>query len=329
MKHRLLWVTDPWDTLDHPRDTSLRLLEEALALGLECHWCDVRSIRLETDRVLADAREITAVAAGRDAGAFRMEKTRAVRPREFGRILYRPDPPVDLGYLHPLQLLALDLEGHETRRKDGPEIVNPPEALALANEKTEAALLEDLAPPCMVSSRWEMLAAFGREHGRTVLKPLHEAQSKGVEQLNWSSEEGIRAARFALMAPTAGFTRPVVLQKFYASVAEQGELRLWFLNGKLLAHARKLPRSGEFRIDMDAGGTLARAELSESERRSVQKIGKRLRARRIRMAAVDLIEELVTDFNVTSPGLLVPMEALEGRNLARPIVESLIEPWES
>jgi hypothetical protein len=45
MKWRVLWVTDPWDTLDHPRDTPLRLAEECLALGVECHWCDFQSIR--------------------------------------------------------------------------------------------------------------------------------------------------------------------------------------------------------------------------------------------------------------------------------------------
>jgi hypothetical protein len=46
------------------------------------------------------------------------------------------------------------------------------------------------------------------------------------------------------------------------------------------------------------------------------------------MAAIDLIADQVTDFNFTSPGLLVQMESLLGRNLAQPIVKSLVRPWE-
>ena len=32
---QLLWMTDPWETLDHPRDTSLRLVEEYLRMGVD------------------------------------------------------------------------------------------------------------------------------------------------------------------------------------------------------------------------------------------------------------------------------------------------------
>src|SRR4051812_28326143 len=54
-RHGFLWITDPWDTLDHAKDTTLRLAQEALFLGLKSHWCDVRSIRWDQDRVLLDA----------------------------------------------------------------------------------------------------------------------------------------------------------------------------------------------------------------------------------------------------------------------------------
>ena len=54
--------------------------------------------------------------------------------------------------------------------------------------------------------------------------------------------------------------------------------------------------------------------------------GRHLVARGIRLAAVDLIEGLVTDFNFTSPGLIPQMEGVLDENLARPIIKALLKP---
>jgi glutathione synthase/RimK-type ligase-like ATP-grasp enzyme len=115
-----------------------------------------------------------------------------------------------------------------------------------------------------------------------------------------------------------------MLQRFLAGI-RNGEQRLWFLDGKLLAAACKRPKAGEFKIDMDRGGTVATTKLSAREKKAALKIGKHLRARGIRLAAVDLIEGYVTDFNFTSPGLLVQMEALLGENLAKPVIRALLK----
>ena len=310
-------MTDPWETLDHAKDTTLRLIEESLRLGVESHWTDVRSIRATEGRILLDARRVTAVAPGRSADAFSMEAPAAVSPDLYTSIIYRTDPPVDLAYLHPLQLLTLGIRGAKRTK-----IVNPAEVLALRGEKIEAMSLGTLCPSGAVSSRLEDLESFGRKMGRAVLKPLHEAQSKGVELLDWRTRAGALNARGRLKTLSHGFTQPVLLQEYREEILD-GETRAWFLDGKLLAAVRKHPRSGEFRIDMDRGGTLGPAKLTTLEKRAIPRIGNHLRSLGIRLAAVDLIGGLVTDFNHTSPGLLTPMETIVGRNLAEPIIRSL------
>jgi glutathione synthase len=181
-------------------------------------------------------------------------------------------------------------------------------------------------PPSIAASDVEALVAWGAREGTAVLKPLHQAQSKGVERLDFSSESAREAARAKLLSVTEQGRTPVLLQRFLPGIA-LGETRLWFLNGRLLAQARKLPKQGEFRIDMDRGGSLARHELTEPERKAAERIGRHLRSLRVRMAAVDLIDGYVTDCNFTSPGLIAGMEDLLGENLARPVVESLVNPW--
>src|SRR5262245_9548732 len=45
--YSLLWITSTWSSLDHPRDTTLRLMEEALAQRWANYWCDPARISIE------------------------------------------------------------------------------------------------------------------------------------------------------------------------------------------------------------------------------------------------------------------------------------------
>lgn len=318
-KKRLLWVADPWETLDHAKDTTLRLMQESLQFPgrVESWFCDVRSIRIQDGKVRLLAARLIDVRPDRGPDAFHWTEARILEPRTFDSIIYRTDPPVDHAYIHPLQMLHLGIQGCDTR------IVNPAAALALGNEKFEATRLGRFAPASVISSDWEVLREFGRKEGATVLKPLHEAQSKGVELLHWKKTSEEQQSRATLAILTESFTRPVILQRYLKGI-EKGESRLWFLDGELLAHVRKIPKPGTFRIDMDRGGTLALSPLEARERRAARAIGKLLKQDGIRMAAVDLIDGLVTDYNHTSPGLLSPMETLLDRNLAAQVISALI-----
>ena len=317
---RFLWVTDPWDTLDHAKDTTLRLVEESIALGYENYWTDVKSLRRENQKTLCTALRVRETG-DRQARSFIFGTAKIVTPGTFQKISYRTDPPVDLAYLHPLQILHMGLIGQKKS-----ELINPAEVLFLGNEKLEGTLLAGLSPPTLASGAWQYLEAFGKREGRVVLKPLHEAQSKGVELLDFRSKAGARAAQSSLRRITRNFQVPVLLQRYLEGIHE-GEQRLWYLDGKLLACVRKRPKRGEFKIDMDQGGFLSLTRLNAKETRAAERIGKHLRYLRVRLAAVDLIEAKVTDFNLTSPGLLAPMEALLGQNLARPVIERLARPW--
>lgn len=317
MKKKLLFITDPWNTLDHAKDTSLRLIQAAVAQKIPAYWSDVKSIRLEGGRIKLDTFRVNTVDPARAASNFHFDQPRALEPSAFDRLLYRVDPPVDPAYLQPLQMLVLGIAG-----KKKSQLVNPAEALFAANEKLEPALLGKLMPPSCVSSQLSHLERFGKAEGRAVLKPLHEAQSHGVELLDFTSEAGLQNARTAIAKATGGERLPVLLQRYMAGITE-GEQRLWFLDGKLLAHARKRPKAGEFKIDMDQGATLVASKLSSAEKRAAALIAKALKARRIRMAAIDLIDGLITDYNITSPGLITQMEAVTGRDLAKPIVMRL------
>jgi glutathione synthase len=315
---RLLFITDPWSTLDHPRDTTLRLIEEAVRLGVSCAWADVRSVRWQGGAGRLRAWNVTAVRPERDARSFKLTGLGDCRPSDFDVVLYRPDPPVDLAYLHPLELVAMDLE--QRPREDGrrPELVNPARVLLSRSEKIAGSFM----PPTLVASLWEDLARFGKAEGMTIAKPLHQCQSKDVELLCWSDARARDHARSALVRLTDGFTRPAVLQRFLPAILE-GETRVWMVDGDVLAVVRKCSADGSYRIDMDKGGTLLPHMLTEIEESAVCAVGAWLRREGVRLAAVDLIDGWVTDLNFTSPGLLPATETIVGKNLARSIIRAL------
>ena len=317
---RFLWITDPWDTLDHPKDTTLRLAEEAIVQGHESWWCDVRSIQLIDEQVVLDARRVTGVYPGRAASNFNLAKPERVSPLEFNQLHYRVDPPVDLAYIQPLQLLELGLRSKKNSLRS--KVVNPSTLLMSANEKMEASKLGDLAPATRVSSQWEELSSFGLGLGVTVAKPLNQAQSRGVTRLDWKD---LSQCKRTLGELTEQFTRPVVLQEYLPGIA-RGETRLWFLDGQLLTCARKLPLDGDFRVQIDGGSRIELHSPSKTEKLASKRIGAHLRELGVRLAAVDLIDGKVTDFNFTSPGLLVQIEGLTAKNWARVVIQSLVKP---
>ena len=315
-----LWITDPWITLDHSGDTTLRLAQAADQLGIPQYWCDVRSLRLEGGQAYLDAQPCLQIGPDRTSESFRFGPREKLRPRNFTQIHYRVDPPVHLAYLHPLQILSLGLQGVRTC-----EVVNPLNALFSHNEKFEAALLGNLMPPSLVSSQWDLLQSFGKSEGRTVMKPLHEAQSKGIELLDWRTAKSAAQAQTHLLQMTEEFSRPIILQKYLEGIAH-GEVRLWFVDGQLLTQMKKLPLAGDFRVNMDQGSALVPCDLSPSVRAALPRISRHLLKHKIRLAALDLIDGYVTDFNLTSPGLIPQIERTLGQDLASAVVQRLVHP---
>ncbi|MBU6375737.1 MAG: hypothetical protein KGQ59_07065, partial [Bdellovibrionales bacterium] len=102
-----LFITDPWETLDHPRDTTLRLMEESARRKIHVFWANYQSIRLEGPDVLIDSQALSTVELelARKTGQSPSGAVWSTSPKRFTQIHYRVDPPIDLSYLHPLQIL--------------------------------------------------------------------------------------------------------------------------------------------------------------------------------------------------------------------------------
>lgn len=302
-----LWITDPFEKLaPHLTDTTLRLIEASLDRGDENALVDFHTLKLEGGKVFGNVQKCSIESKTRvGVGAASLADLSS-----WDEIHYRVDPPVDLRYWHPLQILVQGLG-----EKNSNKLVNPAETLFMINEKMISCSFPGSSPRSVVSSDWNTLFEFGKSQGQTVLKPLNGYQSQGIELLKWNDSIAHKMSHTAISKITEDFTRPCQLQEYLPEI-QKGELRLWWVDGQAIAAVRKFPLAGGFKVNIDAGSRLEKASSDDVPEPTRKSISAFLKKHRIRYAAIDFIGTKISDFNITSPGLLVEMEIALGKDLA-------------
>jgi glutathione synthase len=230
----------------------------------------------------------------------------------FAHVWMRKDPPVDEAYLYATHLLEL-------AERHGVKVINRPAALRAWNEKLSALRWSHLMAPTLVSSRVERLAAFSREHGEVVLKPLGGRAGQGVVFAS-AATPGLRAL---LELVTGMETLPVMVQAFLPGVSA-GDKRILLVNGEPLGAVNRVPSGGEFRSNLAVGGSPEPAELSEAERRICAELAPALQAEGLFFVGIDVIDGRLSEINVTSPTGVREVERLGGIPLADLTIERLL-----
>lgn len=298
-----LWILDQWSSLDVANDTTLLLARAAQELGYVSDLAQVSDLRLAAEsgkiQVFAQVFQLTPY-------DNRTENHRAdVNLANYTQIHYRVDPPVDAHFADPLKMLMMAKL----------PVVNAPATLLGHSEKLLPLLESGLAPTSSVVSSPEMLAELRKKQPFSqkslVIKPLFTAQSQGVQLLH------------ANQRPPQT-TYPILLQPYLPEIRTEGELRTWWAEGQCVGALRKYPLDNDFRVLVDQGSRVEAVKaIPKSVRNQFPKIRKLLREQNIKLAAVDWIGAQVSDFNFTSPGLLVQLERTSGLPISKKIISLL------
>ncbi len=292
MKNRLksLWILDPFEKLRIEADTSVLLMNEALRQGWEVSSAAdfdlFRDNRGLFGRVRKHDQPITLGILEEPAN------TEEADLESFDLVVIRKDPPFEETYLS----LLLLLEGLRLTL-----VVNDPVTLLRRNEKLSILLFPEYITATLVTSSLDRIRDFVREQGgAAVLKPLFSCSGKGVHLLRSGEEDfdGIVASS------TGNGTRPVMIQRYLEEVTS-GETRVFLLEDKVLSVMKKVPAPGSFKANFDFGARGIPHELTERELDICRAVGKFCRREGIYLAALDLIGGCLSEFNITSPGLLV------------------------
>jgi glutathione synthase len=112
-------------------------------------------------------------------------------------------------------------------------------------------------------------------------------------------------------------------QRFIPEIAD-GDKRILLIDGAPVPYAlARIPRPGETRGNLAAGGTGVGRPLSERDRWIAAEVGPELRRRGIVFAGLDVIGDYLTEINVTSPTCIRELDSQFGLDIAADLMARL------
>lgn len=298
----LLFIGDPWDTLDHPRDSTLHLAQTAHERhGAASFWAT-------PDQVFLESGELKTRPEGRVFnGDLHPGAGEIVALSQYHSIHWRLDPPVDISTMRLWSLLAAT--GKDLR------IVNEPRALLTWNEKFAPMRFLDWAIPGLVSDSVEAWKAFLKTSSgkRLLAKPSGDAASRGVTFLPTDPVQALQTLK-TLRAEHGPW---LVLQEFDEQLVKTGETRVFILDGEIRGAINKMPHPKHEIMNLDVPAAerprLTPCEPEAEQRRRALEIGRALKQDGVYLATIDFIGDRVLEINVTSAGLIKWLDSQAGR----------------
>jgi glutathione synthase len=305
-------VMDPISTIKVEKDSTLAMLLEAQRRDWDLWYMEQADLRLADGEPFARMRELEV----RDdlQEWYRFGADRDCALAELNVILMRKDPPFDMEYIYTTYLL----EQAEAR---GCLIVNGPRALRDANEKLYTAWFPQCCPPTLVSRREGEIRRFLAEHSDVIVKPLGGMGGTSVFRIKKDDPN----TGVILETLTDHGRRYTMAQRFIPEI-RAGDKRILVVAGEPVPYAlARVPRAGETRGNLAAGGTGHGVPLDERDRWIVEQLAPRLVAAGIWFAGLDVIGEFLTEINVTSPTCIRELDRIYGINISAQLMDRIEE----
>lgn len=306
----LLFIVDPLDDLKAYKDSSIAMMREAARRGHDIWTCLQPSLRWRDGKVTARCSLLALTAGNTPWYELREEGEHDLA--EFDAVLMRKDPPFDAEYLYSTHLL-------EAAQRSGARVFNAPRALRDHNEKLAITEFAEFAVPTLVSRDADALRAFHAEFGDIVVKPLDGMGGSGVFRIRHDDAN----LNVILETITQLGARMVMAQRYIPEIRD-GDKRVLLIGGQPVPYAlARIPKAGETRGNLAAGGTGRAQPLTDADRAIAAHLGPVLAARGLLLVGLDVIGAHLTEVNVTSPTCFVEITEQTGFNVAGMFIDAL------
>ncbi len=308
---RLAFVVDPLPDLKAYKDSSVAMMREAARRGHAVHAFEARSMYVHAGTVRCRALPIS-LTDDDDAWYAPAGPELEARVADFERVFMRKDPPFDQEYYYATLLL-------ERAAAAGTTVVNDPRALRDWNEKLAILRFPAFSPPTLVAAGMDRIQAFIDEHRDVIVKKLDGMGGTLIFRVTASDPN----RNVIVEAITDMGARTVMAQRFIPEIA-QGDKRILVIAGKPFPHClARIPRAGETRGNLAAGGRGVAQPISRRDREIALAVGAELVKAGIVFAGLDVIGDWLTEVNVTSPTCIVEIAEQTGQNAAVDLMEAL------
>jgi glutathione synthase len=238
---------------------------------------------------------------------------RETRPlKEFAAVIMRKDPPFDMEYVYSTYLL-------ECAEREGARVYNRPRAVRDNNEKMAITRFAEFISPTIVTRDTARIDAFIDAHRDVIIKPLDGMGGTSIFRI------GIADPNRNVIVETVSHrgAQTVMVQKFIPEIAE-GDKRVLVIAGEVVPFAlARIPRPGETRGNLAAGGRGEARPITPREREIATALGPKLWAEGLLIVGLDVIGACLTEVNVTSPTCFVEIAEQSGFDVAGMFADAL------
>ncbi|MFL6646791.1 MAG: glutathione synthase [Sulfurifustaceae bacterium] len=307
---RLAVLMDPIGSIKFAKDTTLAMLLEAQARGWELHYLEPPDVLLRGPEPYGQFRRLRVY---NDPTRWYEYSDPELRPlADMDVLLMRQDPPFNMEYIYNTYVL----EQAEAR---GLLVVNRPRSVRDANEKFSILRFPQCIPPTLVARDMDRLREFLAEHGDIVVKPLDVMGGASVFRLR-TGDPNINVVLETMTSYGARFT----MAQRYLPEIKDGDKRILLVDGEPIPYAlARIPKPGETRGNLAAGGTGVGVPLSERDRWICGQVAPYLREQALLFVGLDVIGDYLTEINVTSPTCVRELDKLYGLNISAKLMDAI------
>jgi len=286
------FVVDPLPELKAYKDSSVAMMRALARRGHRVHAVLQPGLSWERGATWAGSCELAVT--DDDHDWYREGEPTRRRVADFDATIMRKDPPFDMEYVYSTYLL-------ERAEAEGARVYNRPRAIRDHNEKMAIAKFDRFVVPTIVARDAALVHAFIDEHRDVVVKPLDGMGGTSVFRVR--ADDPNRN----VIVETVGRhgARSVMAQRFIPEIAD-GDKRVLLIAGEPVPYAlARIPKPGETRGNLAAGGRGVARPLSKRDREIAEALGPALWAEGLLVVGLDVIGDWLTEVNVTSPTCFV------------------------
>ena len=307
----VLFIVDPLHGFNIIKDSSYAMMRQAVERGHKINVCHIEHLRAVPGGMIEASA--TAITLSKNSSAWYLtHDTQNCLLSSFDAVLMRKDPPFDLEYFYATHLL-------ERAQLQGARVFNS--GAALRNHPEKLAILEfpQFTAPTLVTRDMEVLKRFYEQYGDVVYKPLDGMGGTGV----FRAGPAERNLNVILETLTAMGTQSIMAQQFLPEIS-QGDKRILIIDGVPVPYClARIPKTGETRGNLAAGGVGVAQPLSSSDRQVAEALGPLLASRGLFLVGIDIIGDKLTEINVTSPTCFQEITDQTSCKVAQLFIEAL------
>ena len=313
---KIAFIVDPLDEFKTYKDSTYAMMREAAARSHELYVMQQQDMMWRDSVVIARAQLLTL--SNQSDPWYRVNDSEEIALKDFDAILMRKDPPFDMEYLYSTYLLELAQE-------QGARVFNDARAIRDCNEKLTIARFPQFTAPTLVTRDAALIHGFIESHGDAILKPLDGMGGTSIFRVN-PKDPNINV----IVETITHYGRRTVMAQRYIPAIRDGDKRILVIAGRPVPYAlARIPKSGETRGNLAAGGTGVARELTARDREIAQTLGPLLHAQGLLLVGLDVIGDYLTEVNVTSPTCFQEITEQTGFNVAGMMLDALEHAIES